>query len=54
MALITVQDLALGYDSRMIVEGLNFSVNAGDYLCVVQSCARRMVKQAHPRVNRQD
>ncbi len=35
MALITVQDLALGYDSRMIVEGLNFSVNAGDYLCVV-------------------
>ena len=35
MALLTVRDLALGYDSRKIVEGLNFSVNAGDYLCIV-------------------
>ncbi|ETP73648.1 ATPase component of Mn/Zn ABC-type transporter [Lachnospiraceae bacterium JC7] len=35
MALITVQNLALGYDSRAIVENLNFSVNMGDYLCIV-------------------
>lgn len=35
MALITVHDLSLGYDSRAIVEGLNFSVNEGDYLCIV-------------------
>ena len=35
MAYITVQDLSLGYDSRVIVEGLNFTVNAGDYLCIV-------------------
>ena len=35
MALLEVKDLALGYDSHTIVEGLNFSVNAGDYLCIV-------------------
>ncbi len=35
MALLTAQDLSLGYDSRIIVEALNFSVNAGDYLCIV-------------------
>ena len=35
MALLTVQDLSLGYDSRSIAEGLNFTVNAGDYLCIV-------------------
>ncbi len=35
MALITCRDLALGYESHAILEHLNFSVNAGDYLCVV-------------------
>ena len=35
MALITVKDLSLGYESRTIVEGLNFTVNEGDYLCIV-------------------
>ncbi len=35
MALITCQDLALGYESHAILEHLNFSVNTGDYLCVV-------------------
>ncbi len=35
MALITIQDLSLGYDSHTIVGNLNFSVNAGDYLCIV-------------------
>ena len=35
MALITCQDLALGYESHAILEHLNFSVNAGDYLCIV-------------------
>ncbi len=35
MALIKVEDLTLGYDSHPIVEGLNFSVNSGDYLCIV-------------------
>ncbi|NLB16377.1 MAG: metal ABC transporter ATP-binding protein [Clostridiales bacterium] len=35
MALITVSDLTFGYDSRKIVENLNFSVSSGDYLCIV-------------------
>ena len=35
MALITVRDLSLGYDARSIAEGLDFTVNAGDYLCIV-------------------
>ncbi|MBR3397127.1 MAG: metal ABC transporter ATP-binding protein [Lachnospiraceae bacterium] len=35
MALLTVKDLSLGYDSNVIVKNLNFSVNAGDYLCIV-------------------
>ena len=35
MALITATELALGYDSHAIVENLSFSVNQGDYLCIV-------------------
>ncbi|MCR4926369.1 MAG: ABC transporter ATP-binding protein [Lachnospiraceae bacterium] len=35
MAYITATDLALGYDSHIIVQGLNFSVDRGDYLCIV-------------------
>ena len=35
MALLTVEDLALGYDSRIVAEHLNFTVNRGDYLCIV-------------------
>ena len=35
MAQIKVENLTLGYDGHAIVEGLNFSVNAGDYLCIV-------------------
>ena len=35
MALITIQNLSLGYDSHAIVENLNFSVKLGDYLCIV-------------------
>ncbi len=35
MAYITCRDLSLGYDGIPVVEGLNFSVSRGDYLCVV-------------------
>ncbi len=35
MALITVKNLSLGYDSQSIIEGLEFTVNTGDYLCIV-------------------
>ena len=35
MALLTVQNLSLGYDSHVILEDLSFAVSAGDYLCIV-------------------
>lgn len=35
MALLTVRDLSLGYDSHRILDNLSFVVNKGDYLCIV-------------------
>ena len=34
MALLTVKNLAIGYDSGVVAKDLNFEVNAGDYLCI--------------------
>ncbi len=33
--LIRVEDLSLGYDFHSIIDNLNFTVNEGDYLCIV-------------------
>ncbi|MCR5067310.1 MAG: ABC transporter ATP-binding protein [Erysipelotrichaceae bacterium] len=35
MSLITVRNLKLGYEGTVIAEGFDFSVNEGDYLCIV-------------------
>ena len=35
MALLTIHNLALGYDGQTIVRNLDFEVNEGDYLCIV-------------------
>ncbi len=35
MALITCENLAVGYDSKVIAKNINFSVNKGDYICVI-------------------
>ena len=35
MALITCQGVSFGYEGNIAVEGLNFEVRSGDYLCVV-------------------
>ena len=35
MALLTVQNLDLGYNGNVILKDINFSVNSGDYLCIV-------------------
>lgn len=35
MAEIIVEKLNLGYDGKMVVFDLNFSINSGDYLCIV-------------------
>lgn len=35
MAQLTCSNLTLGYESKIIIKNLNFSVNSGDYLCIV-------------------
>ncbi len=35
MAYITCKDLSLGYDGRVVTDGIDFSVGEGDYLCIV-------------------
>ncbi len=35
MALLTCQNLSLGYEGREVVHDLSFEVNSGDYLCIV-------------------
>ncbi|HWS43023.1 MAG TPA: ABC transporter ATP-binding protein [Pseudoflavonifractor sp.] len=35
MAQLTCQNLSLGYDAKIILRDLSFSVHAGDYLCIV-------------------
>ena len=35
MPQITCSDLALGYDGVIVCENLNFTVNKGDYICIV-------------------
>lgn len=33
--LFTCNDLALGYDGKIVIENVQFEVNQGDYLCIV-------------------
>ena len=35
MAILTCENAAFSYDGRTVLEGVDFSLNAGDYLCVV-------------------
>ena len=35
MALITAENLTLGYETGVVVKNLNFTVEEGDYLCIV-------------------
>lgn len=35
MALLTAENLKLGYEGKTVAEGLGFTVNSGDYLCIV-------------------
>lgn len=35
MALLTCRDASFAYDGHTVVSGLNFSINSGDYLCIV-------------------
>ncbi len=35
MSLLQVEKLSVGYESRAVAENISFSVNEGDYLCIV-------------------
>lgn len=35
MSLLKITDLTLGYDSTVVVKDLNFTVDPGDYLCIL-------------------
>jgi len=35
MPQLTCENLTLGYEGKTVISGLNFTVNAGDYLCIV-------------------
>lgn len=35
MSQLLCENLTIGYESKIIVENLNFSVNQGDYLCII-------------------
>ena len=35
MSQIICKDLVLGYDGHAVCEGVNFKINAGDYMCIV-------------------
>ena len=35
MAIITAKDLSFAYDGKTVLEDVNFTLSAGDYLCVV-------------------
>lgn len=35
MALVECKNVALGYDSKVVLDNLNFKVNSGDYLCII-------------------
>lgn len=35
MAILSVNNLTIGYEDQEVLSGLNFSINEGDYLCIV-------------------
>ncbi|MGN0521196.1 MAG: metal ABC transporter ATP-binding protein [Eubacterium sp.] len=35
MALLKCSNISLGYENKVVLSGLNFEVNQGDYLCIV-------------------
>lgn len=35
MAQLTCKDVALGYEGTTVTENINFTVNSGDYLCII-------------------
>ena len=48
MALITCENVSIGYEGQTVVKELNFSIERGDYLCIVGEngyCISTLVKR---------
>ena len=48
MAQLRCENVALGYEAKVILEGLHFTVYPGDYLLY---CRRKWLGQKHPSEN---
>ena len=35
MAQLSVKDLAIGYDRHVLTDGIDFQIEAGNYICVI-------------------
>ena len=35
MSLLTCENLSVGYDNQIVVKDINFSIEKGDYLCII-------------------
>lgn len=35
MSLLTIKNLSIGYEPNIVIKDLNFSINEGDYVCIV-------------------
>ncbi len=35
MELISIKNLSFSYDGKIAIEGINFSINKGDYICII-------------------
>ena len=40
MALIKCEDVSIGYEGQTVVRNLNFHIDSGDYLCIVERTDR--------------
>lgn len=43
MALIRCENVSIGYEGQTVVRDLEFSIDAGDYLCIVGEKDRKSV-----------
>ena len=42
MAILTCRGMSFAYDGKTVLEGVNFSLSAGDYLCIVGENGSRL------------
>ena len=45
MVQIECRNVSLGYDGVVVSQGVNFSVHAGDYFCIVRNCSENRERE---------